>query len=111
CVVPSHYEPFGLVAIESMASYTPVVASDVGGLKYTVIPEVTGLLCPPKNNPAFTEAIDRILSNPNWAKQLGEAGRKEVETQFSWQGVALKLSELYTQLLSEPAQKLKIENY
>ncbi|WP_254175012.1 glycosyltransferase [Planktothrix pseudagardhii] len=110
CVVPSHYEPFGLVAIESMASYTPVVASNVGGLKFTVIPEVTGLLCPPKDEMAFTEAIDRILSNPNWSKQLGEAGRKEVETQFSWQGVALKLSDLYTQILSEPAQLLRIKH-
>ncbi|MFM6193341.1 MAG: glycosyltransferase, partial [Planktothrix sp.] len=109
CVVPSHYEPFGLVAIESMASYTPVVASDVGGLKFTVIPEVTGLLCPPKNHLAFTEAIDRILSHPEWAKKLGEAGRKQVEAQFSWSGVALKLSELYTQLLSEPAQRLTIK--
>jgi glycosyltransferase involved in cell wall biosynthesis len=99
CVVPSHYEPFGLVAIESMASYTPVIASNVGGLKFTVIPEVTGLLCPPKDDLAFTEAIDRILSHPEWAKQLGEAGRKQVEIQFSWQGVALKLSDLYTQLL------------
>ena len=33
CVVPSHYEPFGLVAIEAMASKTPVIASEVGGLK------------------------------------------------------------------------------
>jgi D-inositol-3-phosphate glycosyltransferase len=39
CVVPSHYEPFGLVAIEAMASRTPVVASEVGGLKYTVVSE------------------------------------------------------------------------
>ncbi len=42
CVVLSHYEPFGLVAIEAMASQTPVVASDVGGLQFTVVPEVTG---------------------------------------------------------------------
>lgn len=48
CVVPSHYEPFGLVAIEAMASQTPVVASDVGGLQFTVVPEVTGLLAPPR---------------------------------------------------------------
>lgn len=58
-VVPSHYEPFGLVAIEAMASGTPVVASDVGGLQFTVIPEITGLLAPAKDDAAFAKAIDR----------------------------------------------------
>ena len=103
CVVPSHYEPFGLVAIEAMASGTPVVASDVGGLKFTVVPEETGLLAPPKDEVAFAAAIDRILLNPSWRNDLGQAARKRVETNFSWNGVASKLSNLYTQLL-QPAK-------
>ena len=104
CVVPSHYEPFGLVAIEAMASATPVVASDVGGLQFTVVPEQTGLLAPPKDDVAFAAAIDRILSNPTWRNQLGQAARKRVETKFSWDGVASQLSELYTELLEQPAK-------
>ncbi|MEH2121369.1 MAG: glycosyltransferase family 1 protein [Nostoc sp.] len=99
CVVASHYEPFGLVAIEAMASGTPVVASDVGGLQFTVVDEETGLLAPPQDVDAFASAIDRILLNPEWRDELGKAGRKRVETQFSWDGVANQLSELYTQLL------------
>ena len=99
CVVPSHYEPFGLVAIEAMASGTPVVASDVGGLQFTVVDEETGLLAPPKDVPAFAHAIDRILSDPQWRNQLGKTARKRVEDKFSWQGVATQLSELYTSLL------------
>ncbi len=98
-VVPSHYEPFGLVAIEAMASGTPVVASDVGGLQFTVVPEETGLLAPPQDVAAFATAIDRILSNPEWRDKLGQAGRKRVEAKFSWHGVAAQLSDLYTQLL------------
>lgn len=105
CVVPSHYEPFGLVAIEAMASNTPVVASDVGGLQFTVVPEETGLLAPPQDEDAFAVAIDRILANPQWRDQLGKAGRKRVESKFSWNGVATQLSELYTQLL-----QLKVQN-
>lgn len=106
CVVPSHYEPFGLVAIEAMASGTPVIASDVGGLQYTVVPEVTGLLAPPKDDQAFAVAIDRILSDSNWRNQLGRAGRKRVEEKFSWDGVASQLSDLYNQMLKEqPAAK------
>ncbi|MCL6752278.1 glycosyltransferase family 1 protein [Nostoc sp. CCCryo 231-06] len=99
CVVPSHYEPFGLVAIEAMASGTPVVASDVGGLQFTVVNEETGLLAAPQDVDSFASAIDRILLNPEWRDELGKAGRKRVETKFSWDGVAHQLSELYTQLL------------
>ncbi|MBD1901548.1 glycosyltransferase family 1 protein [Trichocoleus sp. DQ-A3] len=109
CVVPSHYEPFGLVAIEAMASGTPVVASDVGGLQFTVVPEETGLLAPPKDAVAFAAAIDRILANPEWRKQLGEKARVRVEKMFSWDGVATQLSDLYTQLLKEqPAPELEL---
>ncbi|AFY47297.1 glycosyltransferase [Nostoc sp. PCC 7524] len=100
CVVPSHYEPFGLVAIEAMASGTPVVASDVGGLQFTVVPEKTGLLVPPKDVAAFCVAIDRILMNPQWCDELGQTGRKHIEAMFSWGGVADRLSELYTQILA-----------
>ncbi|NEO29439.1 MAG: glycosyltransferase family 1 protein [Symploca sp. SIO3C6] len=106
CVVPSHYEPFGLVAIEAMASGTPVVASDVGGLQFTVVPEQTGLLAPPKDDAAFAEAIDRILSNPDWRNQLGFWARARVESQFSWDGVAHQLGELYSKLLETPAKTL-----
>lgn len=106
CVVPSHYEPFGLVAIEAMASGTPVVASDVGGLQFTVLPEETGLLAPPKDDAAFAVAIDRILSNPDWRNQLGKQARIRVEEKFSWDGVAHQLSDLYIKLLKQPAKTL-----
>lgn len=99
CVVPSHYEPFGLVAIEAMASGTPVVASDVGGLQFTVVPEETGLLAPPQNVAAFSAAIDRIISHPELRDKWGSGGRKRVETKFSWDGVATQLSQLYTEIL------------
>ncbi|MBD2579807.1 glycosyltransferase [Oscillatoria sp. FACHB-1406] len=101
CVVPSHYEPFGLVAIEAMASGTPVVASDVGGLQFTVASEQTGLLVPPKDDAAFAAAIDRILGNPEWRDRLGSQARKRVEEKFSWDGVAEQLSALYLQILAD----------
>lgn len=99
CVVPSHYEPFGLVAIEAMASSTPVVASDVGGLQYTVVPGETGLLAPVRDAEAFAQAIDRILSQPDWRDQLGRAARDRVVDYFSWDGVAIQLDRLYRKLL------------
>ncbi len=103
CVVPSHYEPFGLVAIEAMACRTPVVASNVGGLQFSIVPEVTGLLVPPKDEDAFAGAIDRILSDPAWGDELGRVGRQRVEIAMSWDSVASQLGCLYNKLLSQPA--------
>lgn len=105
CAIPSHYEPFGLVAIEAMASRTPAIASDVGGLQFSVKTEETGLLCPPQDDAAFAEAIDRILGDMEWRDRLGEAARKRVEDKFSWDGVAAQLSDLYESLLEEPAEE------
>lgn len=105
CVVPSHYEPFGLVAIESMSSGTPVVASDVGGLQFTVISEKTGLLAPPKDVAAFKTAIDRILLNPEWRDELGVAARRHTTEKFSWDGVAVQLDVIYNQLLMQPVKE------
>ncbi|HEY9637033.1 MAG TPA: glycosyltransferase family 1 protein [Coleofasciculaceae cyanobacterium] len=98
CVVPSHYEPFGLVAIEAMACRTPVVASKVGGLQFTVVPEITGLLVPPQDEDGFAQAIDRILSDPAWGAQLGQMGRQRVEIALSWDSVASRLGNLYKKL-------------
>jgi D-inositol-3-phosphate glycosyltransferase len=100
CVVPSHYEPFGLVAIEAMACGTPVVASEVGGLKFTVIPDETGLLVPPQDVDAFATAIDRILSNEVWAHKLRKQAVSRVQQTFSWSSVGIQLSDLYRCLLA-----------
>jgi glycosyltransferase involved in cell wall biosynthesis len=101
CVIPSQYEPFGLVAIEAMACGTPVVASDVGGLKFTVVPEETGLLVPPGQIAAFTGAIDRVLTDEVWARRLRRQASNRVQQNFSWTGVAVKLSDLYRRLLAQ----------
>ncbi|MGL5940445.1 MAG: glycosyltransferase [Waterburya sp.] len=105
CVVPSHYEPFGLVAIEAMASGTPVIASRVGGLEFTVIDELTGLLVPPQDELAFAQAINQVLSYPAWSRQLEKAARKRVESKFSWDGVAKQLEQQYLKELNQLQQK------
>ncbi|WP_228035101.1 glycosyltransferase family 4 protein [Oculatella sp. LEGE 06141] len=101
CVIPSHYEPFGLVAIEAMACGTPVVASAVGGLKFTVVPEETGLLAPPQDVNAFANAINRILADELWARKLRRQASVRVQQNFSWMGVAAQLSDLYRYLLAQ----------
>jgi D-inositol-3-phosphate glycosyltransferase len=101
CVIPSHYEPFGLVAIEAMACGTPVVASEVGGLKFTVISGETGLLVPPHDVSKFAHAIGRILTDDIWARKIRKQASARVHQNFSWTGVAIQLSDLYRHLLAQ----------
>jgi D-inositol-3-phosphate glycosyltransferase len=103
-VVPSHYEPFGLVTIEAMAAGTPVVGSDVGGLKFTVASGETGILVPPKDVDAFAVAIDQILSDQELRDRMGQAAQARVQALFSWDGVATQLDALYTKLLEKQPQ-------
>jgi len=99
CVVPSYYEPFGLVAVEAMASRTPVIVSDVGGLSYSVLDGETGLRVPPGEAIALAKAMDTLLGEPALRDRLGAAGRDRVEQHFSWAGVAEQLDHLYRSLL------------
>ena len=98
CVVPSYYSSSGMVAIEAMASGTPVIASNVGGLKYVVEHEQTGLLLPAKNTILLTKAIERLLTQPEWRKQLGLQAQARVEYLFTWDTIASQLGEFYSEL-------------
>lgn len=99
CVVPSYYEPFGLVALEAMAAGTPVVASNVGGLQYSIEHGKTGLLVPPRDPHALADAIESILVHRSRSRALGEAGWKRVQSQFSHTSVAGKIYQLYQSLV------------
>ncbi len=98
CVVPSYYEPFGLVAIEAMAAGTPVIASEVGGLQHTVVHGETGLLVPSCNSNALAIAIRHLLEDPTLRQRYGNAARHWVRSRFSTQAVTAQIYELYQSL-------------
>lgn len=100
CVIPSYYEPFGLVAIEAMACGVPVVASNVGGLQFTIIPEQTGLLVEPKDIAAFANGIHRVLLDELWVRKMRKQASASVNQRFSWTEVTVQLSELYRHVLA-----------
>jgi alpha-maltose-1-phosphate synthase len=100
-VCPSVYEPFGIINLEAMACHTPVVASAVGGIKEVVVPGVTGELVPPADPRALADAINQVLRDPNKAREMGLAGRRRVEEQFSWSSIARKTLSMYEELLAE----------
>lgn len=97
-VVPSHYESFGLVAVEAMACGVPVVASEVGGLRYSVVHRETGLLVPARDARAFSAAIALLLADPALARRMGAEGARLVQRLFTWRAVAARLEALYREV-------------
>ena len=83
-ICTSYNEPFGLIPVESMACKTPVLAVNEGGYRETIIDGVTGHLLPRKPE-AFAERIVYLFNHTEMVKKLGEAGRKHVIMNFSWE--------------------------
>jgi D-inositol-3-phosphate glycosyltransferase len=93
-VMPSHYESFGLVAVESMASGTPVIASNVGGLSFTVKDGETGFLVPEENHFALAEQVHTLLKNSDLRMKMGEQAAEHA-LQYSWSNIASQIAEVY----------------
>jgi D-inositol-3-phosphate glycosyltransferase len=101
-VMPSHYESFGMVALEAMACGAPVVASKVGGLAFNVQDGQTGFLVPERDAEALAAKIRLLLEDDALRKRLGRqaalwAGR------YGWPVIADQMLELYQRI--QPAVK------
>jgi glycosyltransferase involved in cell wall biosynthesis len=95
-VVPSYYETFGLVALEAIACGSPVIASDVGGLSYTVSDGETGLLVPPGDIEALERALARILENGVLLNHMRMRASQGLSSSFTWPEIARQLGKMYT---------------
>jgi D-inositol-3-phosphate glycosyltransferase len=96
-VVPSHYESFGMVALEAMACGTPVVASQVGGLAYLVRDGETGFTVPVDDPQALAERLKRLVLDDDLHAEMG--GRAaEFAQEYRWENIAEKILDLYTDL-------------
>lgn len=100
-VVPSYYEPFGLVALEGMASRVPVLASNVGGLSTIIRDGKTGLLFEPRNALALKEKILLLYKSKNLVNTLTENAYKEVTQKYSWVKITKMVSNIYEQYISQ----------
>lgn len=98
-VVPSHYESFGMVALEAMACGAPVVASQVGGLAYLVQDGVTGFTVPADDPQALAEKLMLILRDRHLRRRLGQQAVKAAQA-YAWENIARKVFELYQLVLS-----------
>ena len=94
-VLPSHYEPFGLVALEAAAAGTPLVTSNIGGLGEAVINGQTGVSCPPRDVAALAAAVRSVLDDPGAAQRRARAARERLTSDFDWQTVANQTAQVY----------------
>lgn len=97
-IMPSHYESFGMVALEAMACGTPVVASQVGGLAFLVKDGVTGFVVPGGEPELLADTLTRLICEPELRRKLGRQAA-EYARNYSWDIIATKLAGIYSQLI------------
>ena len=103
-VVPSIEEPLGLVALESLAAGTAVVASDTGGLPEIIQHQKSGLIVPPRRPAALAEAIIEMYRDPERRKAMGVAGREFVLENFDPQHLSTQVEAVYEKVLGKHKQ-------
>jgi 1,4-alpha-glucan branching enzyme len=100
-VQPSLYEPFGIAILEAMSMGKAVVATCVGGIPELIRNGVEGLLVEPGSSLQLTRAITDVFSDSSCKKRFGGNARKRVEREFTWEAIAKKTLEFYTNLLND----------
>ncbi|WP_019816102.1 glycosyltransferase family 4 protein [Saccharomonospora saliphila] len=101
-VLPSRYEPFGIVALEAAAARVPLVASTAGGLGELVVNGETGLAFTPGDVDAIVSAVDRVLADTDAAARRADAARSRLATDFDWVRIAEQTAEVYRRTRHAP---------
>lgn len=91
----SRLEAFGLVILEAMASSKPVIVSNIPGVTEVVTEDVQGLHVEPMNAEDLAEKINILLSDEQMQRRMGDAGRKKVEEEYTWDKVVGQIEEVY----------------
>ena len=99
-IMPSHYESFGMVALEAMATGTPVIASEVGGLAFLIRDGENGFHVPSRDPEALAERIYELLANPACRDRLGHQARQYAQ-QYAWPKIVTRMLRVYDHLSRE----------
>jgi glycogen(starch) synthase len=100
-VVPSLFEPFGIVALEAMAAKSPVVASDTGGLSEIIEHDVTGVKVYSNNPDSLAWGITKVLKDEGYAKYLRENAYRRIQEKYDWAKIAQDTKRIYEGVLGE----------
>jgi len=103
------YEPFGITPVEAMACARPVVGSEVGGIKSTVVDGSTGFLVPSRDPQAVAERLATLQRNPMLARTMGDAGLRRVYRHYTWRSVAQQVAAVYAAVLAEAQARATID--
>ena len=103
------YEPFGITPLEAMACGTPVIGSDVGGIRYSVAHGATGWLVPPDDPEALAARAAHMIRDSVGTKAMGRAAIRRVHAQFTWRKVARSIAALYKGVLTGRAPRPRTE--
>jgi glycosyltransferase involved in cell wall biosynthesis len=96
-IVPSEWEPLGIVILEAMAAARPVVAFGVDGIPEAALHGETGLLVPPGDRTALAAAVSQLLADASLRRRMGLAARARVEIHFDVSSTARTIASLYEQ--------------
>jgi len=96
-IMPSHYESFGMVALEAMACGTPVVASQVGGLAFLVQDEMTGYVVPDGDPEILADRLARLIVQPGLSERLGTQAAACAQ-EYSWPKITQRILNLYNSI-------------
>jgi glycosyltransferase involved in cell wall biosynthesis len=97
-VVPSRYEPFGMVVLEGMLYGLPIVAAEVGGPAEIVEHGRTGLLFPPRNTKALARELRRLVEDPQKRRSMGRAAARAVRSRWLWSRLVPLMQGVYGEL-------------
>ncbi|MEM2118877.1 MAG: glycosyltransferase family 4 protein [Candidatus Bathyarchaeia archaeon] len=100
-VVPSLFEPFGIVALEAMAAKSPVVVSDTGGLSEIVEHDVSGVKAYADNPGSLAWAVTKVLSDEGYANWIRENAYKKIREKYDWDKIAQQTKQVYNNVLNE----------
>ncbi|MGH7151965.1 MAG: glycosyltransferase, partial [Planctomycetota bacterium] len=98
-VATPRFEGLGVAVLEAMGAGRPVVATEVGGLRESVLAGETGLLVPPETPAALAEALGRLLGDAPARARMGRAGRERVAALFSAAAMAEGTERVYGEVL------------
>ncbi len=99
-VIPSLYEPFGVVALEALAGGAPLIVADTGGLAELVGGTGSALLFEPGNADQLADCIERVLTDAELADELVRHGNQLLQASYSWDAIAARTSAVYDEALT-----------